>query len=184
MPSPLGHALAGAAAGWALTLSSRPPTPHQPIWRTGACFALLGALPDADLLLGAHRAISHSIGAAMVVGLAAAALTRRGRVAVAAAAAYCSHALLDWLSEDTSVPLGVMALWPFSTDYYLSSVTLFDSIWRRNETPDFWVHNAMAIGRELLILGPVFLLVLMLQWGRGSPRLLADRFRGDADRRG
>lgn len=154
MPSPLGHALAGAAAGWALTIPSKQPAALSGVWRTGAWFAALGALPDLDLALGAHRAISHSIGAAVIVGLAAGALTRSGRVALASIAAYASHALLDWLAADSSPPLGVMALWPFTTNYYLSGVEMFDSIWRKKETPDFWPHNLKAIARELLILLP------------------------------
>ena len=156
MPSPLGHALAGATVGWALSHSSRPSPPLTSLWRAGAWFALLGMLPDADLLIGAHRGISHSLGAACIVGLATAALTRRTSFAIAAALAYGSHVVLDWLSEDTSVPLGVMALWPLTTDYYLSGVAAFDSIWRRKETPDFWEHNAIAVARELLIVGPPF----------------------------
>jgi hypothetical protein len=154
----------------ALTWAPKHPRVAGPLWRTGAWFALLGALPDADLLLGAHRAISHSLGAAVIVGLAAAALTREGRVALAAALAYGSHALLDWLSEDTSVPLGVMGLWPLTTDYYLSSTAVFDSIWRKKETPDFWEHNLKAIGRELLILGPLLGIVLWVEKARRSGR--------------
>src|ERR687895_792307 len=95
MPSPLGHALAGAAVGWALTTSSTQSASVRSVWRAGAWFALLAMLPDADLLFGAHRGISHSLGAACIVGLAVAALTRRPGFAIAAAAAYASHVVLD-----------------------------------------------------------------------------------------
>ena len=166
MPSPLGHAVGGVAIAWAVSAPVVRSSVRASPWRSAAWFAALGALPDADLLVGSHRAISHSIGAALIVSLAAAALTRQGRLALAAGLAYASHALLDWLSEDTSVPLGVMALWPLSTDYYLSGVTVFDSIWRRKETPDFWSHNAAAVARELLILLP--LLGIVLWWRRSA----------------
>ena len=44
--------------------------------------------------------------------------TRSPRWALAVALAWGSHILLDWLSNDTRPPLGVMALWPFTRDYY------------------------------------------------------------------
>jgi LexA-binding, inner membrane-associated putative hydrolase len=161
MPSPLGHALAGAAAGWAIVGSpsrSSRGAARRSLWRLGAFFGLLGVAPDIDLLFASHRGPTHSLGAALIAGLAVAAVTRQGRTAVAAAAAYASHTLLDWLSADTSVPVGIMALWPFSREYYQASVHLFESIWRRNETPDFWSHNARAIAQELIILVPATLL--------------------------
>ena len=162
MPSPLGHALAGAAAGWLVSGSAAPHAGRR-FWVVGAAFAALGMFPDLDLLFTLHRGPTHSIGAALIAGALAWAVTRHFRLAVAAAIAYVTHPLLDWLSEDSSLPLGVMALWPLSTDFHKATVQLFDSIWRRYETPDFWSHNAIAIARELAILAPPFVLALRLQ---------------------
>ena len=158
MPSPLGHALGAAAAGWAVA----PPLPStvrnvvSAALRRGAWFALLGMLPDIDLLVaGLHRGPTHSLSAALIAGLAAAALTSNGRLGVAAGCAYATHTLLDWLGADSSRPIGIMALWPLTWDYYQVSRPVFDSVWRHNETPDFWVHNVKAIARELIILVPL-----------------------------
>lgn len=157
MPSPVGHALAGAAAGWAL---AGPPgrsgrNAYREVWRQGLVFAMLGILPDLDLLLPLeHRTVSHSLTAAFVVGLAAAALTRRGRLGLAAGAAYATHVLLDWLGSDTTPPIGVMALWPFSRAYYESRLHLFHAVSRRFPSPEFWVQNTRALMRELLVLAP------------------------------
>ena len=125
------------------------------IRRQGVLFALLGMAPDIDLLFETHRGPTHSIGAALIAGLAVGAFTRNGRIGAAAAAAYATHILLDWLGADSSVPFGVMALWPFTTDHYLASTHVFDSVWRRNETPDFWDHNIRTVAREVLILLPL-----------------------------
>ena len=67
---------------------------------------LPGATPGAD------------VGAAVVVWTAVTLRTvdwstpRSWRLAVACAAAWASHVLLDWLGTDAMAPIGVMALWP------------------------------------------------------------------------
>jgi hypothetical protein len=74
---------------------------------------------------------------------------------LAIAGAYASHVLLDWLGSDTSPPLGIMALWPFTSGYYQSSLNLFDAISRRYWLPDeFIVGNLKAALKEIVILGP------------------------------
>jgi membrane-bound metal-dependent hydrolase YbcI (DUF457 family) len=169
MPSPLGHALAGAAAGWAAAGLVRGPFTTAELWRRGAAFGVLGMLPDIDLLIGAHRGPSHSLTAALIVGLAVLAVTRQGALALASAASYASHVLLDWLGSDTSPPIGVMALWPVTRDYYESNVHLFEAVSRRYWLPEFWTHNLRAVGWEVVILLP-------LAWAarRGAKRRIVD----------
>ncbi len=182
MPSPLGHALAGAAAGWALAGPSRGPRERtrREVWRLRAVFGLLGILPDLDLLFGGHRGPTHGLGAVVIVGLATAALARPKRLGMAAAAAYATHILLDWLGTDTSPPIGLMALWPLSREYFESNVHLFGSISRRYWLPGFWEHNLRAIAWELLILLPPALVVFMQR-----QRLAKDRKgEGEKGRRG
>jgi hypothetical protein len=157
MPSPVGHALAGAAAGWGLV--GRPSRSgmdaYRTVWRQGLLFAALGMAPDLDLLLPVeHRTLSHSLTAAVVVGLAATMLSWRGRFGLAAGAAYATHLLLDWLGSDTTPPIGIMALWPFSHAYYESRLHLFHAVSRRFPTREFWVQNTRALVRELVLLGP------------------------------
>ena len=126
--------------------------------------------PDVDLLVGLHRGPTHSLSAALIVGLTACLLTRGGLVALAAAAAYGSHTLLDWLATDTSAPIGIMALWPVTSDYYQSRLHLFGAISRRYWLAGFWGHNAKAVAREIALLGPPALLMLLaLRRRRPSP---------------
>jgi inner membrane protein len=86
---------------------------------------------DLDLLVGAHSGPTHSIGATCVVGFLTYVVGRRGRFALAVSAAYASHILLDWLGSDSAPPIGIMALWPFTREYYESSLHLFYAISRR-----------------------------------------------------
>ena len=130
-------------------------------------FAVAGVAPDLDLLVpGAHSTYTHSIGAVALVFLATLAIGRRlsparqalrsPRFAGAVAAAWASHLLLDWLGSDTSAPIGIMALWPFTTEHYQSSFYVFDAISRRYWMPEQFVWgNLKAAAREAAILAPI-----------------------------
>lgn len=170
VPSPIGHALAGIAAGWLVA----PAPPERPVVVTRVLvFAAAAVAPDLDLLVGAHSGPSHGVGAALLVGvlvwLALRGLTPSpGRVAAAVGAAYATHTLLDWLGTDTSAPIGIMALWPFSREYFESSLHVFMAISRRYWLPEFWTYNLRAVARELVILLPVLWIATRLR--RGSCR--------------
>ena len=99
--------------------------------REAAVFGALGMAPDLDLLVGAHSTYTHSLGAVVLTAIAALVWTRRPRLAVACAAAVASHVLLDWLGSDTTPPLGIMALWPLTREFYQSHAFLFMAISRR-----------------------------------------------------
>lgn len=163
MPSPLGHALAGVAAGW--LVPARPATcdraPRRPgrALATALGFAALGAAPDLDLLVGAHSRQSHSIGAAVLVALLIGAISRRWDLGLASGAAWASHVLLDWLGTDGTPPIGIMALWPWSDGFYESSVHLFPPIERRWWMEHIVSHNLKAAAWEVLVLLPVLVLV-------------------------
>jgi membrane-bound metal-dependent hydrolase YbcI (DUF457 family) len=165
MPSPIGHGLAGLAAGW-LVICRLPESPALRL-KTAATFAAVGAAADLDLLSGLHRGPTHSIGAAIIVGLAAWSITAARktdvRMAAAVAIAYGSHVLLDWLGSDPTPPSGVWALWPLSQEYYLAPWQVFLGTSRRFHDHKFWLTNLRALLRELAILMPV---VLLVAWTR------------------
>lgn len=152
MPSPIGHALGGIAIGWAAAPGRN--------WRAAAVLACIAIAPDLDLLAGNHRSITHSVGAACVAGAVAWAVSRRPRWALAACLAWASHVGLDWLSNDTRPPVGVMALWPATRDYYKAAIEIFPPVSRRYGESGFWVHNIRAAVVECVILAPVMLLAL------------------------
>ncbi|WP_291983176.1 metal-dependent hydrolase [Luteitalea sp.] len=164
MPSPLGHALAGLAVGVlaagprALVRALDPPAARRPIDTALLAllpFAALGALPDIDLLFGVHSMYTHSVGAVLIVLAVARVVTGGWRWALAAALAYASHILLDWLGHDTTAPIGVMALWPFTPGFYQSDLHLFLPISRRYWVQGFLAHNLTAVAREVLVIGPL-----------------------------
>ena len=152
MPSPIGHALGGVAAGWGSV-------PRRTA-ATAAILAAVAVVPDLDLLIHDHRGFSHSVGAALIAGTVTWVVTRRPRWAIAVTAAWASHVLLDWLSNDTRPPLGVMALWPFTRDYYKSTLEVFPAVSRRYWLARFWIYNLKALAVEVLVLGPIAALVV------------------------
>src|SRR5215207_2345542 len=100
MPSPIGHALAGLASAWAADL-----VPGDRVWRTAPRSASLfrragngltlicaglGAAADLDHLFVAHRTITHSLGAVILVGLLAAALAANAHRPIPRIAVMCA----------------------------------------------------------------------------------------------
>ena len=168
MPTPIGHSLAGTAIRLAAgkSVAAR--------WWTWPLIVVLANLPDIDFLPGYlvgdprkyHWAATHSIAAALIVGLLVGAVVRwrGGRFALPftiATAAYLSHILLDTLIGPGPTPsLGLMVFWPFDTSRYMFPWSVFRmapaSI--ASDGPIgalFSVGILPVIAREVLVLGPV-----------------------------
>lgn len=157
MPSPIGHALAGAAVVLAGDAIDRRRSALPFI----ATCAALAVVADFDLALsGHHRSYTHSVTAVAFVFILAAAVTERvtkWRVALICASAYATHLLLDWLGADaTRPPFGIQALWPFVDRFFVSGLNVFAETERRNPfSHATFVQNLWATTREVAILGPV-----------------------------
>ncbi len=175
MPSPVGHALAGYAVG--ALIAGRPTLgTGARLWPPPAlmvAWAALGCAADIDFLFGAHSMYTHSVGAALIVGLALAAFRLPLRLVLAGAAVYASHPLLDALGYDTNPPLGIMAFWPFSSDYYISPVAVLTPVSRRFNWEFFWSHNLKVVTSEILIFGILALLVYRFRSSRNSVEAVA-----------
>ncbi|HWW85334.1 MAG TPA: metal-dependent hydrolase [Vicinamibacterales bacterium] len=179
MPSPVGHALAGLAAAWAIDL-----TPGDRAWRTAsptapwyqragngltlACGALAVA-PDLDLFFGSHREMTHSLGAVVLVTLVAVAwalvLDRPpGRVAVMCAVAYSTHLFLDWLGADTHPPYGLQLLWPVSKAWFISGFNIFPETARQHLLSGTTIRqNLVAVTWEVILVGPLALVLWLVR---------------------
>ena len=111
---------------------------------------------------------THSIGAAVIVASIAAwqrwpVAPSRMLIWIVVAVAWMSHPLLDALGSDTSAPVGVMALWPFSTAHFQTSLEVFEAISRRYWRDDFWSLNFSAMVKEVLVLAPIVTVVALLR---------------------
>jgi inner membrane protein len=173
----VGHALGGAAAG---LLIATPGATARARWIQIAAFAAIGMTPDLDLLIGRHRLESHSIGTAVIAGAIAALLGWRlgrspGQVFLAVAAAWFSHAVLDYLGADTSPPHGVMIWWPFSSTFHYAGLTIMLPISRRWWLPGTVSHNLLAALREVVLLGPLVAAVCWVRTGTRRVKLGSER---------
>lgn len=178
MPSPLGHALGGALVGVALAPRGSWAAGGVPQTLVAALCsplvvtaAVAACLPDVDFAWGRHNMETHSLGAALAAGLVAWTIARgagRGRLAVVVTLAWASHVLFDWLGSDDTAPIGVMALWPWTSSFYFADAFVFAAISRRYWLPGFWRHNLMALVSEAAMLAP--LLVALVLGRRGWDR--------------
>ena len=178
MPSPIGHALAGAAVALAaerLAPAGRAlPSPTTLI----LLCVLLALSADLDLLsryIGfgyTHRTLTHSITMVAFVMIVTAVVTGwvTGRITWFLVGlfgiAYGSHLLLDFYGHDPNAPHGIQMFWPFREDWVVADQTLFLNTLRREPfSTATMATNARAAIRELLVMVPV---VLTLSWM--SPR--------------
>lgn len=179
MPLPIAHGLLGASVAAALRPSSQPPT-----LKTLLIGALLAISPDADYILnwmrisfgGWHHGFTHSIPFALLVGLLIITVLRDWKVRsfIVFTAAYASHTLLDFLITTSR---GVALWWPF-TDYRykLRLQNPINYTWSDASLLETIVDVLKLCLAELVIFGPVFLLVVYLRHilaKRSSSRLSA-----------
>lgn len=165
MPSSIGHGLAALSAGLAVAGVAGVTRER---WVQIALLIAIGAAPDLDLLWGRHSRETHSVGAAIIVASLAAwqrwpVASTRWRIWFAVCAAWLTHPLLDALARDTSVPLGIMAFWPWSQEHYQTGLSVFGPISRRYWLDTFWPTNLTSIAREVVILAPI---VAVVWWRR------------------
>ena len=143
VPSPVGHALGGLIVSELLAPSAL------------ILCAVAGVAPDVDFLWGGHNRQTHSLGAAVIAGVVVLAWKRNPRLALAVMLSWASHVVFDWLGSDDTPPLGVMALWPLNSNFYFADAYVFEAISRRYWLDNFFSHNAWAVMKEILLLGPV-----------------------------
>ncbi|MBI3932315.1 MAG: metal-dependent hydrolase [Acidobacteria bacterium] len=168
MPSPIGHTLAGLAV-----LAARDAPEHASRARAAVVVGAAVAA-DLDLLLrfvdgrNHHQAESHSVGAALLAALLVwagarlAGAARPARLAMTASLAWLSHLALDYLNRDTHPPIGIMAFWPWSYEYFKFPWPLFLDIGRTLEWATVY-NNALAAAWEVAVLLPLLLLVRRLR---------------------
>lgn len=176
MALPIAHAAAGYLVHRA---GRRSPTGGRPSlagWRRAVLFMFIGNLPDMDFLVGfvigrpglLHRGVSHTVLAAVVFGVAAALVARWrwherfGPAAIAFGVAYLSHLILDFFTIDTRPPAGAQFLWPLSSEYLLSPVTVFHEIHIDGRTRAAFLSTVLAWPTMVVLAREVMIAVVIL----------------------
>lgn len=180
MATPVGHLLAGRIVY--RLMDAKKPLQGVPGLGWWCAFAAVAADLDfiPGILLGRpalyHQGASHSFAAALLTsGLLAMAMTRGRRELwfpwLALFLAYSSHLALDLLGPDLRPPYGVPLAWPFSSETFLSPVTLLPGVRHAGQTDAAtgdWLartlhfRNMVAVLWELAVLAPLAILVELL----------------------
>ena len=138
-------------------------------WKILCFFIVLGLVPDIDflpgLLIGSinkyHHGVTHSIGFAFVFSIIFGYfyyLWKKDNNPLSYLAIFLvwfGHAILDFVSIDTSIPYGMPVLWPFSDKYFISPWVVFSDVDRGSFSRMFGGHNQRTFLVEVLIMGPV-----------------------------
>jgi membrane-bound metal-dependent hydrolase YbcI (DUF457 family) len=170
MPTPIGHALAGAIVFYSL------PDRIKNLTTLLIAAIFFSLLPDIDFLFGFplgdpnrfHHNFTHSFVFVIVMGLIGGLLyakLHKQRSLIYSAifvSAGISHVILDVLAVDKRAPFGCPIFWPFSQEFYISPIVLFSDVSRVSDSRLFLqslfsVHNLATICVEALVLIPILL---------------------------
>jgi membrane-bound metal-dependent hydrolase YbcI (DUF457 family) len=183
MPSPISHIAAGIIIYRSLPAEQRQKFPGRMFRFPFLALIILGVslLPDMDALLGIltgdmgsyHNQGSHSLFTGLIVAIVLGLILRwwfKGKYLFWVGllfASYTAHLFLDMLTNGR----GIMLLWPFSTERFLSPVLLFYGL--------RWSHGLWSITHmwtvisEVVFWGVVFGLAhrfrLLKRVGKTSP---------------
>ncbi len=184
MPLPVGHSLIGYAAYDSFAKESKLTS-----WKMILLVVFVANLPDFDFLPGLlfgdphmfHRHLSHSLGAAVVVGAMLAGFFQLRQMGsfkqcfLMFFTVYYSHVLLDFFGVDNTDPTGVPMLWPFSDQHFLSPFSLFMAVKKSNSSGDFLqslfvAHNLWTLVWEFTVLLPFVAIIRLVKrrkvlWG-------------------
>ena len=149
------------------------------LWEQRAYFLvilLMANLPDIDYVPGVlmgeinafHHWYTHTLGWVAAVALASWVLwwkTKRVGWSVLAVlfAALATHLVADLFSGDGNPPYGIMALWPLTENFYISSTSVFWSLRKATWNDVFQWYNIRAALYEALVILPVLVAVLLFK---------------------
>ncbi len=181
MSSPFGHSLAGYLV---VAFSSKAVVVNN--FRVLLLCAFVANAPDLDFIPGMvigkpnlfHHGISHSLGAGILLAfLLSVVMKGKGGKSIRKRfllffSLYCSHLLLDYVSQDGRAPIGIPLFWPFSQKYYIAPYPILPPIMHApldNATIDqflsevFSAHNLYVVFFELATVLPAILIVMSMK---------------------
>ncbi len=180
MCSPVGHSLMGAVIYVAF---NRDRLNVKENWKGYLSYVIVANVPDLDIIPGMlkgdinlyHHQITHTLFFAALFTLGVYVFYRpRGekitlRKVLPFFLLYLSHLVLDFFAVDTKPPYGEELFWPFTANYYISSVTPFLDIVRgRTLLSAINMHNLKAVLVEIAAFGPILLVAMLYQKSRVS----------------
>ncbi|MFQ6113420.1 MAG: metal-dependent hydrolase [bacterium] len=177
MPLPFGHSL----MGYALYESAHQET-KAISWRMILLFVLVANLPDIDFFPGFlighpnkfHHNLTHSLGFSLLIGgfLGAIFCHKKGKRFLPYFFLFTglcfSHVVLDFFTADTSQPYGVPILWPLSSTYFMSPLSIFMSVQKSGTGHTFIqslfvMHNLWVALWEIILFIPILSIIKVVK---------------------
>ncbi|MGB5633945.1 MAG: metal-dependent hydrolase [Waterburya sp.] len=164
MPSPIAHSVTGYAISyiWASRANLRAKLPRHWLPFLGVFVAVAADLDFIPQILTGdryHHGLTHSITFAVAVALIvwgiAAYIHQHNRtfqLALLTLVLYSSHLALDLITQNSS---GIQLFWPFSTELYQSSITIFPSTYWSEpllQHPGHFIFIAFELGYTALLI--------------------------------
>jgi len=161
MPSPVGHLL----FGFCIYLIVNKKFDIKSNWKEMLLYVFIATLSDLDELPNLfgikinfliHRTTFHSILFAFILAIIFSKFLRirkTNNLAIKFLIFFTllfSHPVLDLFMEDFKEPFGLMLLWPFSNNYYISPITIFPGVNHDNFLDLFSFHNLITVITEII----------------------------------
>lgn len=185
MPSPVAHSLIGLSLGVAwlaparVTARALTRRVWELRWPLALCVVAANA-PDLDFLPGLlkgdlnayHQSYTHTLPFVLAVAFL---LRPMSRVWPARRAVQwlfiigVSHLLADLLTVDTRPPIGIMGLWPFSSEHFTAPFSIFMPLQKHDWTDIMRPYNWRVVSVELAWCLPLLLAVFAWKIKNGPP---------------
>ncbi len=182
MPTPIAHSLAGMIFGIlkflpdGIGFKSACRTIWQKKWIFLLCIVLANA-PDIDYVFGIfsgnwnkfHQMATHSFLFILVVSSVIYFVLKKRRIEkdhfsfIFIFLLMLSHIVMDFFGRDTSFPIGLPLLFPFSCNYFHSSLEIFPAVRKKTLADLFDMHNMRVILFEILLIVPFLFLALIMK---------------------
>ena len=189
MASPVGHSLCGY-----LIFTSTQEKGKKINWTELLIFVVIANLADIDYLFGFvvgrpnvyHHQFTHSITMAVIVAAIAALIFQYKnpknflRLFIIFFLLYSSHIFIDFFTKDTSFQYGEQLLWPFSNNYYLSSISIFRDVHKAQTSVEFFpalfsYYNFITVLTETVIISPFIFIVRLIKRKPAQNKLLMEQ---------
>jgi len=169
MSTPIGHSLSGLGI---YLLSQKKNTTNNNKWLLLLYCIIVSIIPDIDFISITngkiefsslyHHQVTHSITFIFILSLVAY-FTGRLRLGVITFWCLLLHNLVDYFTFDNIPPRGIMFLYPFSKEYFISPITLWFGIFHQTLGNIISIPSLMSMGYDLITIGLITLIIMLLK---------------------
>ncbi len=166
MSTPIAHSLAGVNV---YLLFKKKNTPNN--WLLIWYCIIVSSLPDIDFICITnsgltfssiyHHQVTHSMVFIFVLSLVAS-ITSGRKLGMITFWCLGIHDLLDYFTFDAIPPAGIMFLYPFSNEYFISPITIWFGNKHNTLMEIISIPSLISMGYDLITMGLIVFMVVIL----------------------